>query len=49
LRARIPGVGLRVALVTAAALAGALLAVETLPAADRLQDRATSHFESDDR
>ena len=49
LRRRIPGVGLRVALVTAAALAGALLAVETLPAADRLQDRATSHFESDDR
>ena len=49
LRGRIPGVGLRVALVTAAALAGALLAVETLPAADRLQDRTTSHFESDDR
>ena len=43
LRARIPGVPIRVALVAAAVFSGALLAIETLPAADRLQDRATAH------
>jgi hypothetical protein len=49
LRARIPGAALRVTLATAALASGALLAVATLPSADRLQDRATSHFGFDDR
>jgi hypothetical protein len=49
LQARIPGIALRFALVTAAVLGGALLAIATLPAADRLQDRATSHVGFDDR
>jgi hypothetical protein len=43
LRARIPGVALRAALVTGSLVAGAALAVATLPGADHLQDRATSH------
>jgi hypothetical protein len=43
LRTRIPGVGLRIALVGGAVVAGALLATVTLPQADHLQDRATSH------
>jgi hypothetical protein len=42
--ARIPGVALRAALVTGTLVAGAALAVATLPGADHLQDRATSHF-----
>ena len=49
LRARIPGAALRVALVTAALMGGALLAIATLPAADRLQDRATAHVGFDER
>jgi hypothetical protein len=49
LQARIPGVALRTALVTAAVLGGALLAIATLPAADRLQDRATAHAGFDER
>jgi NhaP-type Na+/H+ or K+/H+ antiporter len=44
LRARIPGAALRVALVAGTVAAGALLAVVTLPQADRLQDRATSQI-----
>jgi hypothetical protein len=44
LRTRIPGATLRIGLVTSALLAGALLATATLPGADRLQDRATSHI-----
>jgi hypothetical protein len=41
---RIPGAALRVGLVGGAVLAGALLAVATLPSADRLQDRVTAHI-----
>jgi hypothetical protein len=41
--ARIPGIGLRLGLVGAVVIAGALLATATLPGADRLQDRATAH------
>jgi hypothetical protein len=44
IRARMPGTALRVALVAAAVTSGALLAVATLPRADQLQDRTTSHF-----
>jgi hypothetical protein len=44
MRARIPGVALRAALVAVTLIAGAGLAVATLPGADRLQDQATSHF-----
>lgn len=43
LRARAGGVGLRVALVVGAVVAGAFLAIATLPGADRLQDSATAH------
>ena len=42
--ARIPGAGLRVALVAGVLVAGAALAVATLPGAEKLQDRATSQF-----
>ena len=42
--ARIPGVGLRAALVAGVLVAGAALAVATLPGAEKLQDRATSQF-----
>jgi hypothetical protein len=45
----IPGAVLRVALVTASVAAGLVLALETLPAADRLQDHATEHVGFDDR
>ena len=44
LRARAPGVGLRIAVVAGAVAAGVLLAVVTLPSADRLQDRASAHI-----
>jgi hypothetical protein len=44
LRARIPGLASRVGLVVAVVVAGGLLATATLPAADRLQDRASSHL-----
>jgi hypothetical protein len=43
LRARTAGTGLRVALAACAVAAGALLAVVTLPSADRLQDHASAH------
>jgi hypothetical protein len=48
LRARIQGFPLRLALVTGTLVGGALLAVATLPAADRLQDRATAHVGFDE-
>jgi hypothetical protein len=38
-----------VALATASVAAGLVLALETLPAADRLQDHATAHVGFDDR
>jgi hypothetical protein len=41
LRRRLPGVGLRFVLLGVSVLAGAVLAMGTLPAADRLQDHAT--------
>ncbi len=44
LRARIPGVGLRVAVVAGVLAAGAVLATATLPEADQLQDRASAHI-----
>lgn len=43
LRASAAGAGLRLALVAGAVAAGVLLAVVTLPSADRLQDRASAH------
>lgn len=45
---RIPGVVRRIVLVAGALVAGAALAVVTLPGANTLQDRATSHFGFDD-
>jgi hypothetical protein len=42
-RMRLPGLGLRYALVGASLVVGAMVAVGTLPSADRLQDNAT-HF-----
>ncbi len=48
-RVRIPGALLRVALATASVAAGLVIALETLPAADRLQDHATAHVGFDDR
>ena len=48
-RVRIPGAVLRLALVTASVAAGLVLATETLPAADRLQDHATGHVGFDER
>lgn len=49
LRARIPGISIRLAVVAAAVLAGAALAVATLPGADHLQDRASAHIGLDER
>jgi hypothetical protein len=49
LRARIQGTALRVGLVAGAVVCGGLLATATLPAADRLQDRATAHIGFDER
>jgi hypothetical protein len=49
LRGKVPGVALRVSLVTGAVLSGALLAIATLPAADQLQDQATAHVGFDER
>jgi len=43
LRARVAGTGLRMALAAGAVTAGVLLAVATLPNADRLQDRVSAH------
>jgi hypothetical protein len=47
--ARIPGAALRLSLVASAVVVGSLLALATLPAADRLQDRASSHIGLDAR
>ena len=47
LRVRLPGTLLRVGLVGASLGAGLLLATATLPAADRLQDRATAELRFD--
>ncbi len=47
LRNRAAGLGLRTALVVGAVAAGLVLAVATLPAADRLQDRASAHVHLD--
>jgi hypothetical protein len=44
LRTRAPGIALRLSLVAVALVAGAFLATATLPAADRLQDRATAQL-----
>jgi len=49
LRTRVPGAVLRIAVVGATALAGASLAVATLPAADHLQDGATANVGFDER
>ena len=48
LRRRLPGGALRAAAVSATVLVGAVLATATLPAADHLQDRMTSHAGFDD-
>ena len=45
---RIPGAALRVTLVAASVAAGVVIAVATLPAADRLQDHASDHIGFDD-
>jgi hypothetical protein len=47
LRIRARGIGLRLSVVGVTLVAGAFLATATLPAADRLQDRATSQIEFD--
>ena len=44
IRAQVPGLAIRCALVGASLIAGATVAVATLPAADHLQDRASAHF-----
>jgi hypothetical protein len=49
LRTRFRGMALRLSLVATAVVAGALLAIATLPAADRLQDRASAHIGLDAR
>jgi hypothetical protein len=49
LRERIPGTSMRVAVAAVSMVAGAALATATLPAADHLQDRASSHIGFDER
>ena len=49
LRARAPGLAVRVGLVGTVVAAGALLATVTLPGADRLQDQTTAHIGLDAR
>ena len=49
LRARVRGTTLRLALVATTVVAGTLLATATLPAADRLQDRASAQIGLDAR
>jgi hypothetical protein len=46
-RLRTAGMGIRLGLVAGSVVAGLLLAVATLPAADHLQDRATAHVHLD--
>jgi hypothetical protein len=48
-RLRVPGLALRVAVVSASLAAGLGAATSTLPAADRLQDSATAHVGVDAR
>jgi cell division protein FtsI/penicillin-binding protein 2 len=49
LRERIPGTPLRIAVAVASVVAGGVLATATLPQADHLQDRASSHMGFDER
>ena len=49
LRARAPGLALRVTIVGASVACGVVVAVATLPAADHLQDHASRHVGFDDR
>jgi hypothetical protein len=49
LRQRLPGLGLRVALITGALAAGVTLATATLPAADHLQDQMSARVGFDER
>jgi hypothetical protein len=49
LRRRLPGLGLRAALVGGSLVAGAVLALATLPAADHLQDRMSERVGLDAR
>jgi len=44
LRTRAPGFALRLGVIATTVVAGVVLATTTLPAADRLQDRASSHL-----
>jgi len=44
LRTRAPGIAVRFSLVAVTVVAGVFLATATLPAADRLQDRASAHI-----
>jgi hypothetical protein len=44
LRTRAPGIALRLSLVAVTLVAGAIVATATLPAADRLQDRASAQI-----
>lgn len=48
LRRRLPGLGLRVALIGGVLTAGVMLATATLPAADRLQDHMSARFGLDE-
>ena len=47
LRARAAGLGLRMTVILGAVATGLFVGVATLPAADRLQDRATAHVHLD--
>jgi hypothetical protein len=49
LRHRLPGLGLRAALITCALAAGVVLATATLPAAEHLQDHMSARFGLDER
>jgi hypothetical protein len=49
IRRRLPGLGLRIAVLGVVLVAGAVLATATLPGADRLQDRATARLGIDAR
>jgi hypothetical protein len=49
IRMRAPGTALRVGLAAASVVAGLVLAMETLPAADHLQDGASAQIGFDDR
>ena len=49
LRARLPGLTVRVGIAAAALIAGAALATLTLPAADRLQDNVSAYVAVDVR